>query len=192
MENPYWHHFVKAHQIELEEIKHLVFEIYNIVSASIQLQGDGMTEEHERAAITATQKLHFEMAETVLSKRMLQLALLIRTLDDVMDQFVEPEQYRVFRATMEKEFLGFGAVFEGDDSITNSIRECCNKIIHAQDFRPVYETNDERDDPNVRWGMVGSIEIRGRQGKKDWWITLNVFDFLEGALKLAQFAFPGE
>jgi hypothetical protein len=72
-----------------------------------------------------------------------------------------------------------GIVFE---NATLTLREICNKIIHASDFRPVYHNDDrDRDEPSV-WGMTGEIEIQGTHQKMDWSISIYVNSFLDACL----------
>jgi hypothetical protein len=65
-----------------------------------------------------------------------------------------------------------------------TLREALNKIIHARDVRPVYDSEDSRDDPNARWGMDGQIELEGALRKAEWQATVNIFELLDGAVEL--------
>ena len=127
------------------------------------------------------------MAESELSKRLLKLALRIRTFDDTMTRADDPMPYEKHRNRIDDEQGPFGHVFEGPPDITATIRECSNKIIHAEDVRPTYETEDDRRDPEARWGMTGSIELHGVLRREEWSIDIYLPTYLEGILELIQF-----
>ena len=78
-------------------------------------------------------------------------------------------------------------MFEGPPHITETIRECSNKIIHAEDVRPTYETQDNRHDPEARWGMTGMIELQGVLRREEWSIDIVLPAYLEGILNLVRF-----
>ena len=73
------------------------------------------------------------------------------------------------------------------------LREACNKIIHAIDFRPVYDHVDRPvaggGDAQV-WHLDGQIELAGVQSKKDWEAVLNVQEFLEIVVDRLEFEPP--
>lgn len=184
MRNPYWYPENKPHQTDRSEIRRLCFEIASIVLASIGRQGQG--EDDDGIVISKLDTLCHEMSGAELSKRLLWLALIVRTFDETMEQSDEDGSYSAHRGRCE-EFAEFGAVFEGKEGTTQKIRECCNKIIHALDFRPIYDSEDAREASNCRWGMTGEIELGGVQGGKSWSISLWTIPFLEGVLDLIEF-----
>lgn len=189
MENPYWHAEFKPHLVNREEIRQLCFEIYAIVSSSMSFQGTGIenTEEESTPEFLNIEKLFFNRAEPELAKRLLRLALLVRTFDDAMERSAQADNYRQHFDNVKKSNPNFGATFEGPDTTTESLRECSNKIIHAEDLRPTYETEDDSRDPNAKWGMTGDIEIKGTRGKNNWAISITLSLYLEGILDLIAF-----
>jgi hypothetical protein len=56
--------------VDRDEIRHLCFEIYSIVAASRSRQGAGLDDEEERD-VTVLDRLFFNMAESELSRRVL-------------------------------------------------------------------------------------------------------------------------
>lgn len=188
MRNPYWHPEIKPHQTDRSEIRRLCFEIVSIVLASIGRQGQGDIdfEDGDGFVISRLDNLCHEISEAEISKRLLWLALIVRTFDETMGQSDEDGAYRAHRDRCE-ESAEFGTVFEGKEGTTQKVRECCNKIIHALDFRPTYDSDDERESSNCRWGMTGEIELEGIQGGKSWSISLWIIPFLEGVLALIEF-----
>jgi hypothetical protein len=186
MTNPYWHEAFKPHLTDRGEIRRLCFEIYNIVTASMSRQGGGFPE-YEDPKFPEIDSLCFGMAEVELSKRLLRLALLVRTFDDTLRRGEDSAEYANRSKRIEEEHGDFGDVFEGLPDITNTIRECSNKIIHAEDVRPVYDTQDDSNDPKAMWGMNGTIELEGLRGRGGWKIVIYIHSYLEGILELIKF-----
>jgi hypothetical protein len=183
MENPYWHPEQKSHVVNTDDVRLLAFSVFNIVRASMSMMGAGIELDVEKDQLpTLMEILHYEYAEHQLSKNLLQIAVLMRTLDDYWsDLGHEIYSDNVKRINKENRV---GLIENGDKSCELSLREACNKIIHAQDFRPVYDTEDDRDAPNSRWGMDSQIEMRGAQRGLTWTATLNAFQFLEAVIDL--------
>jgi hypothetical protein len=169
----------------------LCFEINSIVTASTTRQGTGIASDGEDnndpRAGTLLEDLFHRMAESALSTRMLRLALLVRTFDDTMKLAADPTPYQLHRKRINQERGPFGHVFHGLEDTAATIRECSNKIIHAEDVRPTYETDDDKNDPNARWGMTGVLELQGVLRSHQWSIDINIHDYLEGILELIQF-----
>src|SRR5687767_14843110 len=106
MENPYWHDEFKPHLVDRDEIRRLCFEIDSIVTASTTRQGSGIVSDDEDAkdarANTRLDDLFYCLAESELSKRLLSLALLVRTFDDTMKTADDPA-YENHRARIDEE-----------------------------------------------------------------------------------------
>ena len=183
MDNPYWHPEEKRHVVEITDIHLLAFNIFNIVRSSMSMMGAGLeldTEENDNTP-TPIETLHYKYAEEQLLKYLLQLAILMRTLDDYWIGLANREYIQKIKNL--NEHGGFGLL----DGVDISLRETCNKIIHAQDNRPVYDSDDDRENPNIRWGMDGQIELEGSFGKADWQAIINIFKFLDGVIELTGF-----
>jgi hypothetical protein len=187
MENPYRHDAYKPHLIDRGEIRLLCFEIDSIVAGSMSRQGTGLDQEDESREFSILDQLCFKMAESELSKRLLRLALLVRTFDDTMSRSDDPNPYTNHRKRIEEGHGDFGEVYEGPKNITKTIRECSNKVIHAEDVRPNYHSDDDRADPNAVWGMSGTLELEGMQGGEPWLIMVRIHSYLEGVLELIRF-----
>lgn len=188
MKNPYWHDEFKPHLADRSEIRRLCFEVHNIVLASMSLQGEGVDlDENDEPEFSSLHQLCFNLAEAELSRRLLRLALLVRTFDDTVARSEQADEYIIYRKAVEDDIGGFGAVFGGPSNATDTLRACCNKIIHAEDVRPTYETGDDRDDPRAMWGMDGQLELEGVQAGAHWEIVIYIFPFLEGIVDLVKF-----
>ena len=73
-----------------------------------------------------------------------------------------------------------------------TLREACNKFIHAQEVRAIYEkvTREEDEQELRRWYLTGEIELTGTLGKKSWNAVLYVPPFLETVLDRIGFGWP--
>jgi hypothetical protein len=191
VENPYHKAEIKPHYLDREACRIKCFDVFNIVSASAALAGEyEMAEDDEPVAVSSMFSLHHRLAEPRLSQLLLEIAVFVRTFDDLMSS-VAPDAYAAFTAKTDGEdFIG---VFNGDGNFR--LREACNKIIHATDFRPVYEHADrdvEGGEPQRVWYLDGQIELEGALGKKAWEAVLFVDPFLETVLDRLEFEPPEE
>lgn len=184
MENPYWHPEEKSHVISCDDVRLVAFEIFNIVRSSLSMVGLGSDgeEEREEKVPGPTEQLHYELAEIKLSKTLLQLAVMVRTADDYWTDYGH-EDYVAKVEALNKD-TQFGTLTIGDKTSKLSLREALNKIIHARDVRPVYFSEDSRDDPEARWGMDGQLELMGTLGKAEWQATMHIFELLDGVVEL--------
>lgn len=186
MENPYWHPEEKSHIVNTDDVRLLAFDIFNIVRASLSMMGAGIeAEDEEGDTPTPSEELHYHYAEVQLSKSLLQFAVLMRTLDDYWSDYGH-EDYVEKIAKFNKDSY-FGRLTFDEKTTDLSLREAFNKIIHARDVRPVYDSDDDRKDPNARWGMDGQIELLGELRGKKWEVALIVFNLLDTALELIDF-----
>lgn len=185
-ENPYQRAEIKPHHLDLVEVRLACFDAYNIVTASQALGGEHeMKDGDDDAGLSTLFKLHHELAESRLSTLLLRVALMLRTFDDIMR---DKEGYEAHAAATS------GENFIGDlDGEPLSLREACNKIIHAVDFRPVYSMAErqEADETYSRvWYMTGEVEIGGMRGAHQWAVLLFVPPFLELVLDRIAFELP--
>lgn len=194
MENPYWSRKGQTHPLSVDQIRRLSFEIANIVAASGELASHG-PDIDERDNKTPWEsrifKLHHELAETVLCEKLLQLALLVRTFDDIASGSAKADQYKQHaERTSGKDEIGCLTV-AGQD-VDFGLREACNKIIHAQEIRAVYDDAIEFSGDDMisrRWFCDGQVELKGaQQNKKTWEASVYIFDFIETVLERVEFA----
>src|SRR5262249_33616899 len=117
-------------------------------------------------------KLYREGTERALSNILLKIAMLVRTRDD---QIYEDDAVALHEAITQVtgEEGPLATVYDPKANAQDDpgLRECCNKIIHAEDFRPTYD-NDSRPREIGGWAMDGQIELRGRKGKVEWSVAL--------------------
>jgi hypothetical protein len=198
MENPYWTSDGQEHYVNVDTIKSLCFEICNIFEASRSLANgmheseyaDGEVAKMENFPLMA---LHQELAFIKSSELLLQLALLTRTYDDQMKSSNKSEEYKKFvRENDSDDSIGG---LDGQDRL--HLREACNKIIHAQVVRPLYERanqyvfdSDNSDLDQDIWYLTGEIELTGELKGKAWNADFFIQTFLENVLRLIQFGYP--
>ncbi|MBG0797159.1 hypothetical protein IYX23_05590 [Methylocystis sp. L43] len=182
MENPYWTTAGQGHHLDLQDMRVLCFDIHNIVASSSTLIGRlELAEPEELSEDSTLRKLHYEISEPLLSNRLLHLAIMLRTYDDMMSANDSDGAYTAHvQRTSGSDFVG------NIDKGTFSLRDACNKIIHASEIRPLYESvyneHEESTGEPVGWKLTGEIELSGVQNKKPWTAELYVQNFLEVAL----------
>jgi hypothetical protein len=96
--------------------------------------------------------LHHEVAEPLALQRLLQLCMLVRTYDDVMSQSKHSDSYaKHATATSGEDDIG------NLDGGTLSLREACNKVIHAREIRPIYDDVirgvEGQEEPQKLWHL---------------------------------------
>ena len=182
MNNPYHRPEDKPHFLDRSEARTMCFDIFNIFAASRELGGEfEMAEPEEGDSRSSSNfKLHQDLAEIRLSQLLLQLAVFVRTFDDVFSSGEHAEAYSKHATTTQGENL-IGTLNGGD----LRLREACNKIIHTTDFRPVYDYTEREDKSGQQqraWYLTGEIELTGVLHGKSWEATLNTPNFLEVVL----------
>lgn len=180
VKNPYWHKYEKPHVVDYDEVRELCFQGYSILEASRSLMG--------RPGEEIGGTLHdafFRMAEPRLSSAFLRIALTIRTFEDIIADTVLADEYAtLLKKIIEPEQLGTVGKEGSEVRSDITLREVCNKIIHAEDFRPIYDNASHSRDEEFAWGMTGTIEIAGHHRGKRWDLWLNSSEFLTACLEV--------
>jgi hypothetical protein len=121
------------------------------------------------------------------STLLLEVAILFRTLDDQLNRSTDSEQLEYYSRKVKNTNERYG--FDMFDKL--SIRECCNKIIHATTFAPVIveglgiHTKDFAafygdDDKTIVWHhLSGNVRISGVHKKNEWVYLINIVEFVE-------------
>ncbi len=193
MESPYWQTEGQGHHLDLSGLKLICFELLNLIEASraVVQRFDDMEAEEERRFDTKTQPLialHIELSDVQLRKHLLQLALFVRTYDDLMR---DSEYAKAYNERTLK--------FDGDDALgwisegRLGLREACNKIIHAQEIRPAYDRLDrtviegQDDNEETLIFLTGEVELKGMHNGKDWKGAIHLTPFIETVLERISF-----
>ena len=186
-ENPYHHPFVKPLAFDSDAITSMCREGFEVAMATRGLEtlwnGD-LNDFGEDPAWShpLLVQLHQDSTEERLSAILLTISVFYRALDD---QLKDDAGFAVFK----KEQLAIHNAFAtsyGDDEVQPTLRECCNKIIHTNDFRPVYDNGSQPQDEGVFY-MTGEIELEGKIGNKTWNIVFDVFSYFEAMLETVEF-----
>ena len=180
MTNPYWQRETKQHSPDLDRAKELCFVAMCVFESSPQVRA--LPKAYRRTS--RLWKLHDRMAERRLVQTLLELAVIVRTFDD-QKRHGDATLYADFKKSICPD--GVGRL--GEQSL--SLREACNKIIHADDLRPIYEDSEVENEETGRqdqyWYMTGEIELKGVRGNKPWDAYFDIRTFLEGCLDLLSF-----
>jgi hypothetical protein len=106
---------------------------------------------------------------------LLQLAVSFRTLDDILNDDLEFQQIK--EELDKEEFL---TCYDGKLKV-RTFRECCNKLIHAGDVRPVYANDGEG------FYMSSSIELTGQYQKEIWQVSFDVIRLFDAMALICTF-----
>lgn len=182
-ENPYWHEFAKPLAFDCAAIEAMCTEAFEIALATKGLEAlwNGDLQDFGEEPAWSHPLLvarHQEAAEERLSSMLLAMAASYRALDD---QLKEEADFQSFKSKQQKEHGSFLVIYEGL-GIPETLRECCNKIIHTEDFRPVYDNGSQPRDEGV-WSMTSEIELEGKRGKVSWKVMFDLFSYLEAMLE---------
>jgi hypothetical protein len=185
MENPYHKAEIKPHYLDFELATLICFDLFNIVAASQSLAGEfEMADEDDDSTPSLMFDVHHQLAERRISQLLLQLAVFVRTYDDIMLTRSNADEYARLISGIDKENR-IGQL-NGEQL---SIRAACNKIIHSLDFRPVYDQvqRDRNGSSQTAWHLTGEIELEGMLNNKRWEATLYLQPFLEDLISLFRF-----
>jgi hypothetical protein len=198
MDNPYWESHGQEHYVNIRTVKSLCFELTNIFEASKALSEEMTASEYAGEEPAKIEKfplveLHQELAFKKTSELLLQLALLVRTYDDQIKSSENSEKYIEFSKDNDSgDYIG---TLQGEDKFY--LRDACNKIIHAQEVRPLYERatryvieSDNEELGQDVWYLTGEIELVGDFRRKTWEAVLHLQPYLETVLGLVKYGLP--
>jgi hypothetical protein len=192
MKNPYWASQGQTHPVSVNQIRKLCFETANIIAASGELAANSVVEADDTVQPESRIfQLHHELAETALCENLLRIALLVRTFDDIASASEKSEAYRE-HAKQTSGDNEIGCLTVAGEAMDFGLREACNKIIHAQEIRALYDDAfDIADDDTTRrrWFVDGEIELKGAQFKKNWEASVYIYPFIETVLERIDFVF---
>ena len=181
--NPYHHPFLKPVVVDFKEVAELAQNCFEIIFASQSIPSlwvddlEGLEERNDWAFPTLVHR-HLQTAEGRLSRALVKLAILYRVLDD---QLADDENYNEFQTSQQTLLGPFLVIYEGG-AIPDTLREACNKIIHCEDFRPVYDNGGEGP-----FYMDSTLELEGTRGAKNWHVGVNLLNLLEGIVDTTNF-----
>lgn len=108
-------------------------------------------------------------AKGLVSSYMLECSIRIRVLLDTVTDKPEAKEIAVIDATVLSR-INIGQITKGNFEL--SIRESCNKIIHAKKVAPIWATAVDNNIKFEYWS--GDFSLSGAKGNNDWQLTLHV------------------
>lgn len=126
---------------------------------------------HDKRIITEYDIEHTRYVEWLsdtVSDKLLQICTKIRIFQDSYKYDWEPSYFPEVEAFMR--YPNIAEVIEG--KITLSLRECCNKAIHALNFEIIMITSQ---DGIEYWG--GELILSGMHNKKSWRVKIDLYQF---------------
>ncbi|MCU8133483.1 hypothetical protein M2H35_22075, partial [Vibrio vulnificus] len=173
----YVHGDKMSHPIYYNSIVHEAYYIEQLASASAnhvsklsESYNTEKTEEYPVSEYEIEYASYVEWLIETVSSHLILCATRTRVLQDSYDFSIEDNpQYSPDLEAFEH-FEQVAEVRKG--SFKPSLRECCNKIIHATSYDLVFAKNESGSE---YW--VGKCELKGSFNKKDWVIVLDATKF---------------
>jgi hypothetical protein len=170
----------KPHSVDPQKLREYCFNIINIFYAhETILRSHSLASTHETYLQDEWHKIFHKCSSSYL----LDLAVGIRTLEDILDESCP-------KLTDEDNESIWGSA---DGIEHKTLREACNKIIHAKKFSYSLSKLDtdefpgdmDEDDfePQPNRCLSGEIELLGEYNKKKWSVTVLVPELIESTLK---------
>jgi hypothetical protein len=108
----------------------------------------------------------------IVSNDLIEMAAKMRVIQDTVTSQVPPDYLR----TLDTECMrgkSIGTVLSGD--VTLTLRESCNKIIHATTFALVFQNARSTVPRHVYSYWNGICQLSGTHSKKQWRVALDVY-----------------
>lgn len=175
---------ISAYQIEKQDILRRAYQLICCIFANQQISEIANPNELSDPLKQLESRFLYSQVSTLF----LEVAILYRSLDDQYESAPDSNEKRRYierRELTNKKYCCM--MFE--DRI--SLRECCNKIIHAKVFEPheqYGETPHRRDvaayyggeQKEILWHHLnGNIRIAGTHQGREWFFLIQVPEFVE-------------
>ncbi|MFB2770398.1 hypothetical protein ACE1AT_14070 [Pelatocladus sp. BLCC-F211] len=197
MDNPYWYSEKHSHVIDISAIRLNAFHLMNIFFASQTLASEHRLDDSEDNL--ANLYCGFYRAE--ITRLLINIAINTRVFDDQMKSSDRKDKYlRHCDRVDTGDYIG---IFQENEKNQEKfkIREACNKIIHAETVRPIFERGDfphysideidDSDEDYEWWYLTGEIEMTGSRIVKgetvNWFVNLFVPPYIETVIDLISF-----
>ncbi len=169
------------HTINIDSIRENIFLLLNMAYASgVFAQKHDIVSSDSEEIID--RDYYFGWLRAILSEKLIESASKTRVLIDIV--LKEEEYYKQDGETyptdvikMDKEICSrfqIGRFEKGTSPL--SLREACNKIIHATDWQPDIVNNVD-DTPRGMPIWTGHLLLFGQKGEDEWTYILNVVNF---------------
>ncbi len=176
------------HRVDIDSIHQNSFLLLNIAYGAKEFaQSHDLTSNND---YPITSEYYIGWLKYTLSEKLIDTAIKTRIILDMIQTTEkrheqDGEKYIVNSRELDKNIssrYNIASLVEGDTA--NTIRECCNKIIHALDIQPIYEDGDEdhyldeESKAKRHWKYwSGSLDLAGTKGSEKWLLELHVSDF---------------
>jgi hypothetical protein len=155
------------HSINIDDIKQSVFILQNFCFASHAFCKKYEISEYSEAEEEFTWDYYYGWLRALVSEHLLQCAIKIRVLQDVVRENDEEEEFKELEKQSQGDLV-LGSL-DGDNNLL-TLREACNKIIHAVevslDWTPIGCEKDMPEDEAPQF-WSGIVKLRGRKGNSD-------------------------
>jgi hypothetical protein len=111
---------------------------------------------------------YWSWTKGIISDFSIECSIKIRALQDFIDKQEEFKSKDFDKKVCQDKELG--QAISGNFKI--SIRECCNKIIHAKSVVPIFETTTNGKSEFQFWN--GELDLKGDYASVNWHLRLNV------------------
>lgn len=172
-----------TYQIEESEILRKAYQLLAYFLANKQIAKIAHPEKTNDPLKALEARFLFQEISTLL----LEVAILFRTLDDQLKK----SKNSALQEKYSKKIANTNARYEFDMFEKLSIRDCCNKIIHATIFEPMIvegsgaHTKDfaafygDHEKEIVWHHLSGDVRIVGVFNNNDWAYLINITEFVE-------------
>lgn len=177
-----------AHRLDVDSIHQNVFILLNVCYAAKPFAQQNDLTVGENSYVYGS--FYLPWLRSIVSEKLIDISIKMRIIFDMIRSY-ENEQgeggedyYRELKRTDREICEGYniGSFIDTDEELT--IREACNKIIHALDLRFITEKGeedhvfDEESEQKRDWNYwSGSIDLMGEKGQGSWTVFLHVSEF---------------
>jgi len=111
----------------------------------------------------------------LIKKHLISLAIKLRMIDDLMKYYKKTDYICSLKNKV-------GVITEDNEKVDLTLREACNKIIHANKIEFKFKYN-QHGSKKIRY-LAPEVLLHGRKGKKFWKADLKILRLVSLALEL--------
>lgn len=175
------------HRIDIDGISENLFILQNLSLASRTFCEKYRINRYSEGKSEFDWYYYLGWLKSIVSEKLIECGIKVRILQD----FLREEDEGIDFADLDQRAcsgLALGQFHLGSDPLT--LREACNKILHATEVKLVWkdvasEEEDEREADEDRpeyWN--GSVMLEGTKGNREWKLELYIVDFCRALERL--------
>lgn len=165
------------HSINTDEINQSVFILQNLCFASHAFCKKYEIDEYSESEKEFNWDYYYGLLRPLVSEHLLQCAIKFRVLQDVVRENDEEINFADLDGYACNDLIL--GILNGDNSML-TVREACNKIIHATeislDWTPI-DNKADIDEGKASYFWSGIVKLRGKKGNSKWELSLHIEDF---------------